>query len=50
MFLDCHHIWKTCVFHDALQAGKQKEVHRTPLIYLSFDDIHYTIWTTKNVL
>jgi hypothetical protein len=22
-----------CAFHDALQAGKQKEVHRTPLIW-----------------
>jgi len=27
-FLDCHHVCKTCAFHDALQAGKQKEVHR----------------------
>jgi hypothetical protein len=26
-FLDCPHICKTCVFHDALQVGKQKEVH-----------------------
>jgi hypothetical protein len=25
--LDCHHVCKTCAFHDALQAGKQKEVH-----------------------
>jgi hypothetical protein len=25
-FLDCHHVCKTCAFHDALQAGKQKEV------------------------
>jgi hypothetical protein len=25
--LDCRHICKTCAFHDALQAGKQKEVH-----------------------
>jgi hypothetical protein len=31
-FLDCRHICKTCTFHDALQAWKQKEVHRTPLI------------------
>jgi hypothetical protein len=22
-----------CAYHDALQAGKQKEVHRTPLIW-----------------
>jgi hypothetical protein len=22
-----------CAFHDALQAGKQKEVHRIPLIW-----------------
>jgi hypothetical protein len=34
MFLDCRHIYKTCAFHDApLQVGKQKEVHRTPLIW-----------------
>jgi hypothetical protein len=26
-FLDCRHVCKTCAFHDALQAGKQKEVH-----------------------
>jgi hypothetical protein len=25
--LDCLHVCKTCAFHDALQAGKQKEVH-----------------------
>jgi hypothetical protein len=31
-FLDCHHICKMCAFHDALQVGKQKEVHHTPLI------------------
>jgi hypothetical protein len=30
--LDCRHVCKTCAFHGALQAGKQKEVHRTPLI------------------
>ena len=27
-FLDCRHVCKTCAFHDALQVGKQKEVHR----------------------
>jgi hypothetical protein len=26
--LDCRHVCKTCAFHDALQAGKQKEAHR----------------------
>jgi hypothetical protein len=26
-FLDCRHVCKSCAFHDALQAGKQKEVH-----------------------
>jgi hypothetical protein len=26
-FLDCCHVCKTCAFHDALQAEKQKEVH-----------------------
>jgi hypothetical protein len=26
-FLDCPQVSKTCAFHDALQAGKQKEVH-----------------------
>jgi hypothetical protein len=26
--LDCRHSYKTCAFHDDLQAGKQKEVHR----------------------
>jgi hypothetical protein len=31
-YLVCRHICKTCAFHDALQAGKQKEVHHTPLI------------------
>jgi hypothetical protein len=25
--LDCRHVCKTCAFYDALQAGKQKEVH-----------------------
>jgi hypothetical protein len=25
--LDCRHVCETCAFHDALQAGKQKEVH-----------------------
>jgi hypothetical protein len=25
--LDSRHVCKTCAFHDALQAGKQKEVH-----------------------
>jgi hypothetical protein len=25
--LDCRHVCKTCAFHDALQAGKQKEDH-----------------------
>jgi hypothetical protein len=25
--LDCHHVCETCAFHDALQAGKQKEVN-----------------------
>jgi hypothetical protein len=24
--LDCRHVCKTCAFHDALQAEKQKEV------------------------
>jgi len=27
-FLDCRHVCKTCTFHGALQAGKQKEVCR----------------------
>jgi hypothetical protein len=27
VFLDCCHVCKMCAFHDALQAGKQKEVH-----------------------
>jgi hypothetical protein len=26
-FLDCRHVCRTCAFHDALQVGKQKEVH-----------------------
>jgi hypothetical protein len=33
MFLDCRQVCKTCAFHDALQAGKQKLVHGTPLIW-----------------
>jgi hypothetical protein len=32
-FLDSRHVCKTCAFHYALQQGKQKEVHRTPLIW-----------------
>jgi hypothetical protein len=32
-FLDRRRVCKTCAFHDALQAGKQKEVRRTPLIW-----------------
>jgi hypothetical protein len=32
MFLNCHHVCKTRAFHDALQAGKQKEVRRRQLI------------------
>jgi hypothetical protein len=32
-FLDCRHVCKTCSFHDALRAEKQKEVLRTPLIW-----------------
>jgi hypothetical protein len=32
-FLDCRHVCKMCAYHDALQEGKQKEVHRTPLIW-----------------
>jgi hypothetical protein len=31
--LDCRHVCKLCAFHDALHAGKQKEVHHTPLIW-----------------
>jgi hypothetical protein len=31
-FLDCRHVSKTCAFHYAFEAEKQKEVHRTPLI------------------
>jgi hypothetical protein len=27
-FLDCCHVCKICAFHDAVQAGKQKEVRR----------------------
>jgi hypothetical protein len=33
-FLDCCHVCQTSAFHDALQEGKQKDVHRTPLIWL----------------
>jgi hypothetical protein len=31
--LDYSHACKTCAFHNALQAGKQKEVYHTPLIW-----------------
>jgi hypothetical protein len=31
--LDCRHFCKTWAFHDALQAGKQKEVQLNPLIW-----------------
>jgi hypothetical protein len=31
--LDCRHICKTCAFHVALQVGKQKSTHHTPLIW-----------------
>jgi hypothetical protein len=30
-FLDCRRVCKTCAFHDALQAGKEKEVRRRHL-------------------
>jgi hypothetical protein len=33
-FLDCRHVYKTCAFHDALQAGKQKDVRRRQLAQL----------------
>jgi hypothetical protein len=33
--LDYCHVCKTCAFHDVFQAGKQKELHRTPLILVS---------------
>jgi hypothetical protein len=31
--LDCCLVCKMYAFHDALQAGKQKEVYHTPLIW-----------------
>jgi hypothetical protein len=31
--LDCRNVSKMGAFPDALQAGKQNEVHRTPLIW-----------------
>jgi hypothetical protein len=31
--LDCRHVCKTCVFHDALQAYLFLIIHRTPLIW-----------------
>jgi hypothetical protein len=30
-FLDCHHVCKTCAFHGAHQAGKQKELRKRQL-------------------
>jgi hypothetical protein len=35
-FLDCLHVCKTCAIREALQAGKQKEVHRTSLVWRLF--------------
>jgi hypothetical protein len=35
-FLDCHHVCKTCAYHDALLAGKQKEVRRRQLAPVDF--------------
>jgi hypothetical protein len=32
-YRDLRLVCKTCAFHDALQAGKQNQVHRTPLIW-----------------
>jgi hypothetical protein len=37
--LDCCHVCKMCAFHDALKAGKQKEVRwrlRTSFCYVCF--------------
>jgi hypothetical protein len=31
--LDCRHVCKKCAVHDGLQAEKQKEIPRTPLIW-----------------
>jgi hypothetical protein len=33
--LGCRHVCKTCAFHDALQAGKQKEAHPPYSPYLA---------------
>jgi hypothetical protein len=31
--LDCRHVCKTCAYYDAVQAGKHKLVHHTPLTW-----------------
>jgi hypothetical protein len=38
--LDYRHVCKTCAFHDALQAEKQKEVCRTPLICIRIKGLY----------
>jgi hypothetical protein len=30
MFVDCHHVCKTCIFHDALQVGKKERIPQAP--------------------
>jgi hypothetical protein len=40
--LDCRHVCKTCAFHDAVQAGKQKDVRRR--------QIRGVRWMIENIL
>jgi hypothetical protein len=48
--LDCRHVCKTCAYHDALQAGKQKEVHppHSPDLAPIYIYIHIYIYGARN--
>jgi hypothetical protein len=51
-FLDCRHVCKTCDFHNALQAGKPKEVHPPYYPDLAPADVtsgKYGGWTSFNL-
>jgi hypothetical protein len=39
--LDFCHVCQTCAFYDALQAGKQKEVHHTPHLKSIMKGTHF---------
>jgi hypothetical protein len=48
MFLDCRHVCKTCAFHHALQAGKEKEIH-PPCSHVCVDKRQHSQQTFANI-